>query len=375
MTAKKIKAKRRKRLISKRKKEVSDLYFSLNGGMEHQELEAIIADSNDAIVVYDLDKKIMSWNKGAALLYGYTRKEALRMHFNALVPKGFLEENEKSFENIAKGIPVKLFETKRITKDGRVLDVWVSISCLVNYQGKTGAFVTTVRDITEQKLIIEKNRYLTQEIIRVQEEERKRIAQGIHDDLGQSLVALKMLLLAHASDVIKESPVLKEKVGEMQKNIDDIIEKARRLSHELIPPSLKYVGISRAIKGLIKMYEGNQDITIRFIHRNIRKIKLDSVDVILYRIVQESLNNSIKHARATRVTITLLYKKGKLMLRIHDNGKGIPLLSGKPGREGIGIAIMRERARLINAEFRIDSSPKKGTAVTVTVPITEKNSS
>ena len=350
-------------------------YFSLNAGIEHQELEAIIADSIDAIIIFGLDKKIMSWNKGAELLYGYTRKEALTMTFDALFSKNVLEENEKNFTNIAKGIPLKLFETKCITKDGRILDIWLSITCLVNYQEKISAFVSTVRDITEQKRLIEKNQYLAQEIIRAQEEERKRIAQGIHDDLGQSLVALKMFLLTNASDVIKENPVLKEKVYEMQKNIDQIIEKARKISHELLPLNLKYIGLPRAIQQLIKMSGVDKNITVRFIHRNIRKIKLDSIDIILYRIVQESLNNIIKHSQASLVTITLSYKKGQLVLRIRDNGKGIPLSSNKLGLEGIGISIMRERARLINAEFRIESLPQKGTVVKVYLPINERKTS
>lgn len=352
-----------------------DLHFNLNGGMEHQEFEAVMADSNDAIVVYDLATKILSWNKGAELLYGYTRKEALGLYLSDLVKKGCLCENIKSFTKIAKGIPVRLFETRHTTKNGRVLDVWVSISCLVNYRGRTGAFVTTVRDMTEQKMLMEKNRYLTREIIRAQEEERNRIAQGIHDDLGQSLVALKMFLLAKTSAFVNESPLLKEKMCQMQKNIDEIIEKARRLSHELIPPGLKYVGLPRAIKGLIKMYDGDQNSTIRFVCRNMRNVKLDSVDIILYRIVQECLSNITKHSKATLITIALLYKKGTVTLRINDNGKGMSLpTSSKPGREGIGIAIMQERARLINAEFRIESLPEKGTTVTVTLPIAEGES-
>ncbi|MFC1808572.1 ATP-binding protein [Candidatus Omnitrophota bacterium] len=375
MASKNPRQQRIRRSANKRKERASNLYLSLNGGMEHQELEAVIADSNDAIIIFSLEKKIMSWNRSAKLLYGYTKKEALQMQLQKLVPKDSLKENLDSFEKILKGIPVKLFETKHQAKNKRRIHVWMSISALVNHQEETGAFIVTVHDVTDRKLIMENNQFLTQEIIRTQETERRRIAEGIHDDLGQSLVALKMFLLAHASDVIREGPMFKGKVDEMKKNIDDIIEKARRISHELLPPNLKHIGLSSAIKNLIKMFAGNKKITACFIEQNVRKANLETIDIALFRIVQECLNNIIKHARATRVSVTLLYKKGILKLKVYDNGRGFRANKKRGMREGVGLAIMRERARLINAKVDITSSPQKGTTVIVTLPVAERNDS
>lgn len=347
-------------------------YCSLNSTVTHQELQAIIADSNDALVVYDKNKKILQWNKGARNLYGYTQKEARTLHYIDLVARAYVRENKELFQNITDGIPVKLFETKHRTKQGALIDVWVSISCLDVYYGNEKTFVMTVRDFTEDKQLIVKNQFLAQEIIRVQERERRRIAEDIHDDLGQSLVALKMFFLAHAVDVLKANPVLGGKVTEIQNNIDDIIEKARRLSHELLPPTFKYIGISRAIQGLVQTFSKHKKISIVFRHRNIQKVRMGEREIVLYRIIQESLNNIMKHAEATRVKINLSHNERATTLRIEDNGKGLTQFSRKRGLHGVGISIMRERARLINADFSISSKSSKGTRIIVTLPNQER---
>jgi PAS domain S-box-containing protein len=363
-----------KHLDNKYNAVLSDL-SSGPSSMACQELEAVIRDSIDAIIVCAIDAKILSWNKGAKKLYGYSKKEARAMYFNDLVDPSSVEENLEIFKNIVGGIPIKLFKTDHLTKDKRILNVWVSVSRLINSEGRTGAFVITVHDNTEAKRLMESNRYLAQAIIQAHEEERKRIAQGIHDDLGQSLVALKMFFVAHTIDVMKGTPVLKEKVSEIQTSIDEIIEKARHLSHELFSPGIQYAGLVPAIKKLIKMYADNKKISIRFVHRNMSKVSAQKDDVVLYRIVQESLSNSLKHAKATSIKISLSYAKGLLTLKIHDNGKGFqsPPEQLRMKGAGVGIAIMRERAQLINADFKIESSPKNGTTVIVTHPIAGKD--
>ncbi len=114
-------------------------------------LAVVLKDSNDAITVHDLQGNIMAWNRGAEKMYGYTEAEALEMNIEQIVPPDRKEESIKYLERISSGDIVESFETFRLTKNGKILDVWLVITCLKNDFGFTDAIATTERDITDIK--------------------------------------------------------------------------------------------------------------------------------------------------------------------------------------------------------------------------------
>jgi PAS domain S-box-containing protein len=114
-------------------------------------LAVILKDSNDAITVQDLQGNIMAWNRGAEKMYGYTEAEALEMNIEQLVPPGKKKKAMEYLERIASGKIVESFETKRISKNGKVLDVWLVVTCLKDDSGSIDSIATTERDITEIK--------------------------------------------------------------------------------------------------------------------------------------------------------------------------------------------------------------------------------
>jgi signal transduction histidine kinase len=221
---------------------------------------------------------------------------------------------------------------------------------------------------------LNQNKELTQRIILAQEEERSRIAQEIHDVFGQALIALKIFIVTTRSDLADPDPALKEAYKRVEDELNSIIDKARDLSHELSPPSLKYIGLIAAINKTIRSLKYDQHLKITFTHKNVDDITFDSNNIIIYRIAQEALTNIIKHAHATEVTIKMVYAHDRLSLEIRDNGKGF-VCKKRPQANGLGIDLMRERAELIKGTVSVVSRPQKGTTVKLIVPVVGDRSS
>ena len=337
-----------------------------------QRLATVVADSNDAIILLDLNGTITAWNKGAANMYKYTEAEALKMNIFKLIPSHLKEEMTSMLSNIKFDIPIKPFETKRITKDGRLLDISLTVTKLAK-NGENLAVALTERDITEHNQIITAIKKLPQQIIEAQEREKERLAMEIHDDLGQSLLALKILISSFMLEKTNNQHKIKELCEQMKKQLDNNIEKARSISHNLMPPDLELLGLSGAIKNLIKKkIKTKKTLNIKFNHRGISDIKLKGGEIHIYRIIQEALTNILKYACATKASISIKIKQTTFLLTIKDNGKGFDVNKQKKSKgisKGIGLAVMRERAALLNGHFYITSRLSIGTTISVDIPI------
>jgi len=123
---------------------------------ELRRLVVILKDSNDAITVQDLTGNILSWNKGAVKMYGYSEAEALSMNIKSLIPPETNNVELKYLEQIASGSIVDSYETKRVTKDGKIIDVWLVITCLKDNKGSISSIATTERDVTERNTLLRK---------------------------------------------------------------------------------------------------------------------------------------------------------------------------------------------------------------------------
>lgn len=325
-------------------------------------LAAVVADSNDAVTVLDLEGNIIAWNKGAQRMYGHSEAKALKMNVFDMIPSRYKKQTLDMLSDIRSGMPGQSFETKRMTKDGRLLDVLLTVTRLTQNE-EDAVIATTERDMTEQHQHLSSIKELTQRIILAQEAERDRISEEIHDDFGQALIALKMFIVTTIAGLIDHNPKLKRAYKRVQTELSGIIDKARDLSHELAPPSLKYIGLVEAIKKMIESLKYDKGMKIRFTHENVGGLTFESKDIIIYRIAQEALNNVMKHARATKVKIKMAYRHGRFSLEIRDNGKGFNPKKLKKKRKGLGLDLVRERAELIGGTLEVVSRPRQGTAV------------
>jgi PAS domain S-box-containing protein len=221
------------------------------------------------------------------------------------------------------------------------------------------------RDALEQRVRerTDELRRLTDYLDRVREEESKRIANEIHDELGAALTSAK-LELAWLVQSLKDSEQLKkaENIGLV---LDDLIRAIRRISHDLRPSVLDTFGLSAGIEALVDEFKQRTRVQCRL--RITTDGGKESQALALYRICQEALTNVSRHAEATRVDVSLVAEDNKLILRVKDNGKGMP--PGTLMENGSGLLGMRERAKRLGGELVVSSTGHKGTEVEAWVPL------
>ncbi|MFH0838038.1 MAG: PAS domain S-box protein [Patescibacteria group bacterium] len=336
-----------------------------------QGLVTVVEESNEAVAVYDVDGNIKSWNRKAEKLYGYSAAEALRMTMFDLVPTRLEKETLNLLSDVKSGVPVKSFETRRLAKDGCILDIWLTITRLIQ-DDKIVGLATTEKDISEYNRWLASIKKLPQRIILAQEEERNRISQEIHSDFGASLTALKMLISTSAAQVGEQNPQLKSVFEKVKDRLSRIIHKARDLSHKLAPPGLKCFGLLGALKKLVESASYNKKkLNIQFFQRGMMNISFGSKDIIIYRIVQESLQNMLKHAKATEAHIKAIFRKSVFSLEIRDNGRGFDQAKISPSK-GLGLDLIKQQVVLLHGSLSMESWPGKGTTIKIVVPIKEK---
>lgn len=215
-----------------------------------------------------------------------------------------------------------------------------------------------------------------QELLRsqleIQEQTLKNISQEIHDNIGQALSLAKLTL---NTMLPVEDERLKQKIINSKDLVSKSIADLRDLSRSLDTDYVKEMGLQRAIEYELEIMHKTETIATKLIVEG-NRIRLEKQkELILFRIIQETLNNTIKHAEATELTINIYYRTSEMELQISDNGKGVdltPLNEGNKNNFGLGIRNMHNRARLIGATFNMDSTLGKGTCVQIILP-TENN--
>lgn len=210
----------------------------------------------------------------------------------------------------------------------------------------------------------------SRQILQAQEEEHKRISREIHDDLGQSLVTLKMLIQSYQAGYSqnKKNAGRTKAFRKILRYLDSIIEKTRALAAGFRPPALDVLGLTASLRSLVNEFRCRKDLHVRFHCMFLDHLVFQGEVINLYRIVQEALTNIVRHARATQVSIGIKRLRKNLRITIVDNGRG---LRGKSGGSsaGIGFSTMSERARLLGGTFEVKSAPGRGTTLIVNLPV------
>jgi signal transduction histidine kinase len=254
---------------------------------------------------------------------------------------------------------------------------WASDNCaaLRNAQGEIIGAIATVRDITVRKRTEEELRALAARLQAVREEERTRVAREIHDVLAQELTRLKLDVvwlnrhLALPLDADKQKAV-REKLTVMTAVTDMAIQSVQKIATELRPVVLDSLGLCAAVEWQARDFQARTGIACTATVPE-QDVPLDrDRSTAMFRILQESLTNVLRHAQATRVDILLRPEAGQLVLRIQDNGCGIrPETLSNP--MSIGLAGMRERALLLDGHLEIRSQPESGTTIEMRLPLSK----
>ncbi|TNF29569.1 MAG: sensor histidine kinase [Bacteroidetes bacterium] len=206
-------------------------------------------------------------------------------------------------------------------------------------------------------------------IIQATEDERKRIAKDLHDGIVQSLTGLSLRMQKQANSTEAKRAGLDEELNSTRTVLDESIAEVRGISHQMMPRVLSEMGLLPALEDMLQKSLGHTDISYEFEHHNIRESRFtDSIEISLYRICQELINNIIKHSDAKAVSVQLLKTKSHLVLVVEDNGKGFEWNDPRT-RNGIGLMNISSRAKAIHGEVNYEPSPQQGTVATIRVPL------
>jgi signal transduction histidine kinase len=229
--------------------------------------------------------------------------------------------------------------------------------------------ITDRKEAEEQlKTSRERLRDLSRHLESVREEERTNSAREIHDELGQLLTVLKIDMSWVAKRLPKAEASLADKTRTMYELIDKAIQTVKRISSELRPGLLDDLGLAAAIEWQAQELRKRTDIDFEF-RASPKEITLDrDRSTAIFRICQEALTNVVRHANATRVKLSLQEKRGRILFRISDNGKGIEEKQLSDPK-AFGLIGMRERAHFWGGEVKISGTPGKGTVVAVSIPL------
>ncbi len=207
---------------------------------------------------------------------------------------------------------------------------------------------------------------LSLRLVDVQEAERRFLARELHDEIGQTVTCLKLVL---ETALRPEDAAPRQGYDEALGLINDLIDKVRQLSLNLRPQMLDDLGLMTALEWHINRYQKQTGITVQFRHTPMPERLASRLETALYRIVQEALTNVARYAKVKEVTVRLWANAGRAGVQVEEAGAGFDVAAVQERRASSGVFGMRERAELLGGEFTLESSPGHGTCVTVELPM------
>ena len=332
-----------------------------------------------AIFSLDLHGNVASWNQGAARIQGYSAKDIVGKHFSVLYPP----------EDARAGKPdalLKIAATEgraedegwRVRKDGSRFWADVVITVLSDETGDLTGFLKVTRDVTERRKADEALRQLSGRLLRLQDEERRRMARELHDSTAQTLAALSLnlaLVKQRAGEL--NDPRAARALAESMELADQASREIRTFSYLLHPPMLDEAGLPQALSWYADGFANRTGIKVDVrVATDLRRLPAD-VETTLFRIAQECLTNIHRHSGSDTATIAFRVEPGRLILEVTDEGKGVPDDAihegrGDPAALGVGIRGMRERVKQLGGRLDIRRA-NPGTIVEVVLPFAGEN--
>ncbi|HEY3617704.1 MAG TPA: PAS domain S-box protein [Candidatus Sulfotelmatobacter sp.] len=350
--------------------------------------------TDSAIFLLDPAGIVSTWNQGAKRIKGYEAHEIVGQHFRKFYLREAQESRwpERELEIAAKEGRFA-DEGLRVRKDGSTFWANVVITALRNEQGELQGFSKVTRDLTERRALEERGRQLNKELrarvteltesqrlvelrtfelqklsaelLRVQDEERRRMARALHDDLGQELTALKIEL-----DVLNTSTEASTRdLAQALELAESALSKVRNMSYLLHPPLLDESGLLPALHWYLEGLKTRSPLKISFDYQPVVFPRLPrELEIAIFRVIQESLTNIYRHSGSEDARIEIRQESDRVKVRIRDFGKGVPERVGMGLNSGVGISGMKERVKQLQGDLTV-SRAEPGTLVEASIPI------
>ncbi len=321
-----------------------------------REYAALFETTVDGIIIIDSRGIIQSYNRAAASIFGYEADEVIGRNVSMLMPNPHRDQHDEYLNNYLRTGHARIIgigrEVNGLRKDGSTFPMDLAVS-EVRKHGDV-FFTGVVRDITER-------RRLESEILRISEQERRRIGQDLHDGLGQMLTGIGLITQNLARQMETQGSALAGELFEITQLVRDADQLARNLARGLVQVELEGDGLLAALRTLCKNAERMFDVSITLESRGDLSLDDSGMASNLYRIAQEAISNAVKHGRASRISVRLARKGTAVELAVEDDGVGFP--KKLSADRGMGVDIMGYRARVIGGSLSIRSRPSGGTAV------------
>lgn len=337
-----------------------------------QNYHDLFAANPQPMWVYDRETlRFLDVNESAVNHYGYARDEFLAMTIRDIRPPEELPRLERMVADQLRGQGKRGLWTHR-KKDGEVIQVEIHSNDL-RFQGRDAKMVlasdVTARLAAEEGLqqAMQRLRVLSARLIDIQESERRNVARELHDDTGQSLTAIKIIL----QTVQRQHPELHEALADVVAAADRTLEQVRELSRGLWPSQLDDLGLGPALRGMIARLNRHSTTAIRLeVPEDLPGLS-PTLAATCFRVAQEALTNILRHAEASAATVRLQAAADHLLMSIEDNGRGFPAdkALAAAGQRSLGLLSMQERTMLAGGQLDITSSPGSGTRIALRLPL------
>jgi len=338
-----------------------------------QEYERAVEGLEEMMVVVDREYRYLIANNKFLTIRNMTKEQVVGRFAHEVLNKGVFEAVVKEkLDECFQGKVVR-YEMKYTYPELGERDIFVSYFPI---EGVTGVdrVACIAQDITERKRAEEALSTVSQKLMEGQEEERTRIAMELHDDVGQRL----SLLAVHLDRLKQSRPASAAELGlqieEVRKQIDDLASDVQALSHQLHSPKLDYLGLAAAAASFCRELSDRHGMEIEFHSENIPKELPKEISLCLFRVLQEALQNAIKHSGSRQFHTSLTGGANEIELTVHDSGVGFEPEEAIKGR-GLGLTSTKERLKLVQGKLSIDSKPQRGTTIHARVPVIPKTMS
>lgn len=314
------------------------------------------------IAVETLEGQPLFVNPALCAILGFTAAELRNKHCQDFSPPEDAKKDWDLFQQLRAGlINHYQLEKRYFRSDGSLVWGRLSVSLL---SGRTSPLVLAMlEDITEKRKAQDALKEQSALLVEAQEKERSRIARELHDDINQRLG-----LLSIGMDQLLAKPSEIEHRGlELRRQIDEISTDVQALATDLHPHKLEYLGAVPGLKSWIREFAQRQNLEVRFT-TDLRSSLPPEVGVTFFRVLQEAMQNTVKHSGGKRVEVQLREDSDALYLVVKDSGKGFDVEAASAAK-GLGLVSMRERVRLVDGTIHIDSKLNGGTAIEVRVAL------
>lgn len=318
------------------------------------------------------DGRMQQVNAAYCAMTGYTEAELLATTSQAITHPDDLLEFDRQFRRLLAGEIASFVMEKRYRRKGGDIAWERGSSALVrDAQGQPLHVVTLAEDITERKAAeaelqsyARRLQLLSRQLLEVQEAERRHLARELHDEIGQLLTALRLLLKPGGSDPGQAT----DRAEEARGLVDDLLQRVRSLSFELRPAALDQLGLVPALLALFERYTALTAVLVDFKHQGAERRFSADVETAAYRLVQEALTNIARHAAVAGATVRVWTSADALHVRVADRGRGFDPQAAMAAPHSSGLAGMRERVALLGGRLVIESRPGHGTEITAELP-------